>query len=121
MWDSSGFNECTKQRFASSPRRIGEAAVTLPENLRQVAFDVATFSLQVLSGASFELRCIGFLRGQVPGRQTVSRAELWGAIQVLSRVDEKTNIRCEVCDERYHTRERWNKRQIETCGRSFSS
>ena len=28
----------------------------------------------------------------MPGRQTVPRAELWKAIQVLSRVDEKTNI-----------------------------
>ena len=28
----------------------------------------------------------------MPGRQTVPRTELWGAIQILSRVDEKSNI-----------------------------
>ena len=66
--------------------------MTRSKNLRQVAFGVATFSLHVLSGTSFELQRIGFSGGQVPGRQTVPRAELWGAIQVLSRVDEKTNI-----------------------------
>ena len=69
-----------------------EAVVTLTKTLRQVAFGVATFCMQILSGTSFELQRIGFLGGQVPGRQTVQRAELWRAIQVLSRMDEKTNI-----------------------------
>ena len=66
--------------------------MTLPKTLRQVARGVATFCMQILSGTSFKLQRIGFLGGQVPGRQTVPRAELWRAIQVLSRMDEKTNI-----------------------------
>ena len=53
---------------------------------------VATFSVQILSDTSFNMPRTGFFGGQVPGRQTVPRAELWGAIQILSRVDEKSNI-----------------------------
>ena len=40
--------------------------------------------------------------GQV-GRQTVPRAELWGAFQILSRVDEKSNIQIPI-DAKYVTR-----------------
>ena len=64
---------------------------------------MATFSLQVLSGTSFELQRIGFLGDQVPGRQTVPRAKLWGAIQVLSRLDENTNIQIPI-DAKYLTK-----------------
>ena len=45
---------------------------------------------------------IGFLGGQDPGRQTVPRAEPWGAIQALSRVDETANIQC-LIDAKYVT------------------
>ena len=39
----------------------------------------------------------------MPGRQTVRRAELWGAIQILSRIDEKSNIPIPI-DAKYVTR-----------------
>ena len=39
----------------------------------------------------------------MPGRQTVPRAELWRAIQTLSRVDEKSNIQIPM-DAKYVTR-----------------
>ena len=39
----------------------------------------------------------------MPGRQTVPRAELWGAIQILSRFDEKSNIQIPI-DAKYVTR-----------------
>ena len=39
----------------------------------------------------------------MPGRQTVPRDELWGAIQILSRVDEKSNIQIPM-DAKYVTR-----------------
>ena len=45
-----------------------------PKTLRQVGFGVATFSMQILSDTSFKLQPIGFLGGQVPGRQMVPRA-----------------------------------------------
>ena len=40
-----------------------------PKSVRQVAFGVATFSLQPLSDTSFKLLRTGFLGGQVPGKR----------------------------------------------------
>ena len=39
----------------------------------------------------------------MPGKQTVPRAELWGAIQILSKVDRKTNIQIPI-DAKYVTK-----------------
>ena len=44
----------------------------------------------------------GYLGGQVPGRR-FHGAELWGAIQILSRVDGQTNIQIPI-DAKYVTR-----------------
>lgn len=90
MWECIVFTECANNNWLAAVD--GSAASRdASKSLRQVAFGVATISLQILSGTSFELQRIGFLGGQVPGRQTVPRADLWEAIQVLSRADEKTN------------------------------
>ena len=59
--------------------------------------------MQILTGTSCKLQSIGFLVSHVPGRQTVPQAELWGTIQVFSRVDEKTNIQIPI-DAKYVTR-----------------
>ena len=83
-----------------SPPTDREAVETLPKG--KVAFGVATFSLHILSGSSSELQRVGFLGGQVRGRQTVPRARLWRAIQALSHVDETTNIQC-LIDAKYVT------------------
>ena len=89
-WESSGFNECAISNLLVASDGSGGSRDT-PKSIRQFAFGVATFSLQFLfCGTSFELERIGFTGGQVPGRQTVPRAEFWGAIQVLSRFDETT-------------------------------
>ena len=85
-----------------------------PKSVRQVAFGVATFSLQPQSDTSFKLPRTGFLGGWVPGRQTVPRGELWGAIQILCRVDEKSNIQipidAKLRDEGHHAQKViWNK------------
>ena len=52
---------------------------------------------------SFKLLRAGFLGGQVPNRQTAPRGELWRAIQILSREDEKSNIQIPI-DKKYVTR-----------------
>ena len=52
-----------------------------PKSIRQVALEWPPFRCELSSDTSFELQRMGFLGGQVPGRQTVPRAELWGAIQ----------------------------------------
>ena len=56
-----------------------------------------------------------FLGRPVPSRQTVPRAEVWGAIQILSRVDEKSNIQIPI-GAKYVTRGITG-----TCGQSCSS
>ena len=48
--------------------------------------------MHIGNDTSFTLQQTGHLGGQVPGRQTVPRAELWGAIQNLSKVDGNLNI-----------------------------
>ena len=52
---------------------------------------------------TFKLLRAGFLGGQVPNRQTAPRGELWRAIQILSREDEKSNIQIPI-DKKYVTR-----------------
>ena len=91
MWESSGVKEYASDNVLVASDGSGGSRET-PKSVRQVALGVATVLLQPLSGTSFKLLRSGFLGGQVPGRQTVPRAELWGAIQILSRVDEKSNI-----------------------------
>ena len=75
MWESSGFQESASDNVLIASDGSGGSRET-PKSVRQVAFGVATFSLQPLSGTSFKLLRTGFLGGQVPGRQTVPRAEL---------------------------------------------
>ena len=91
MWESSGFKECVSDNVLVASDGSGGSRETR-NSVRQVAFGVATFSLQPASDTSFKLLRTGFLGGQVPGRQTVPSAELWRAIQILSRVDGKSNI-----------------------------
>ena len=124
MWESSGFKECASDNVLVASDGSGGSRET-PKSVRLVAFGVATFSLQPLSDTSFKLLRAGFLGGQVPGRQTVPRAELRGAIQILSRVDEKSNIQISM-DAKYvtrasHTGVIWNKDPVGTCGQSCSS
>ena len=101
-WQSSGFQECASDNVLIASDGSGGSRET-PKSLRQVAFGVAPFSLQPLSDTSFKLLRTGFLGGEVLGRQTVPRAELWGAIQILSRIDEKSKIQLPM-DAKYVTR-----------------
>ncbi len=50
-----------------------------------MAFRASFFVFEPVGGEDFELTCVGCLGGQVPGKQTVPRAELWGGIQTLIR------------------------------------
>ena len=102
MWESSGFKVCASDNVLIASDGSGGSRET-PKSVRQVAFGVATFSLQPLSDTSFKLLRTEFLGGQVPGRQTVPRAEQRGAIQILSRVYEKSNIQIPI-DAKYVTR-----------------
>ena len=85
MWEGSGFKECASDNVLVASDGSGGSRET-PKSVRQIASGVATPPLQPLSDTSFKLPRTGFLGGQVPGRQTVPRAELF------SRVEEKSNI-----------------------------
>ena len=101
MWEWNGSGASASSNLLVASNGPGGSRDT-PKSLRKVAFGVATFSLHILSGSSFELQRVGFLGGQVRGRQTVPRAGLGRAIQALSRVDETTNIQC-LIDAKYVT------------------
>ena len=58
--------------------------------------------MHINNDTSFTLQQTGYLGGQVPGKQTVPRAELWGATQILSKVG-KSNIQIPI-DAKYVTR-----------------
>ena len=70
MWESSGFQEYASDNVLIASDGSGGSRET-PKSVRQVAFGVATFSLQPLSDTSSKLLRTGFLGGQVPGRQSV--------------------------------------------------
>ena len=90
MWESSGFQECVSDSVLIASDGSGGSR-EIPKSVRQVALEWPTFSLQPLSDTSFKLLRTGFLGGQVPGRQTVPSAELWGAIQILSRIEPNSD------------------------------
>ena len=60
--------------------------------MSQVAFGVATFEFQIQGPGDYTISNIHFLGGQVPGKQSVPRAELWGAIQTLCSADPDIDI-----------------------------
>ena len=98
MWESVDFSTCPSNHVLFPSDGSGGSRKT-PQTLRQVA----TFDRHISNDTSFTLQQTGYLGGQVPGKQTIPRAELWGAIQILSRVDGKTNIQIPI-DAKYVTR-----------------
>ena len=83
--------KCRFQRMRQKTRvvrlgRIRRKSDTSP-NTETGRIWSGTFDMHIRNDTSFTLQHTGYLGGQVPGRQTVPRTELWGAIQILSRVD----------------------------------
>ena len=67
MWESSGFFECANNILLVASDGLGGSRDT-PKTLRQVAFGMATFTMQIISDTSFKLQRIGFLGGQADRR-----------------------------------------------------
>ena len=112
MWEGVDFNACAKNHVLFASDGSGRSRKT-PQTLRQVAFGVATFDMHIGNDTSFTLQETGYLGGQVPGKQTVPRAELWGAIQILSKVDGKSNIQIPI-DAKYVTTSGPREAKLET-------
>ena len=82
--------------------RSGDSRET-PKSVREVAFGVATFSLQPLSDTPLQVAAYWFL-GRPGARQTHgSKSGVLGSYQILSRIDEKSNIQIPI-DAKYVTR-----------------
>jgi hypothetical protein len=63
----------------------------IPTSVKMVSFGAVSVSFEA-NDTAFAINEVGCIGGQVPGRQTVPRAELWGGIQVLARASSSTNI-----------------------------
>ena len=87
MWESVDFSACAKNHVLFASDGSGGSRKTL-QTLRQVAFGVATFDVHISNDTSFTLQHTGYLGG---------------AIQILSKVDGKTNIQIPI-DAKYVTR-----------------
>ena len=57
----------------------------IPKSITQVGVGAVAFGFTPKGHEDFELEDLACIGGQVPGKQTVPRAELWGAIQTLTR------------------------------------
>ena len=79
--------KCRFQRMRQKP-----CVVRFGRIRRKSEDSPATFDMHIGNDTSVTLQQTRYLGGQVPGKQTVPRAELWEAIQILSKVDGKSNI-----------------------------
>ncbi len=91
IWESGNF----KDSLDTSGRAYSDGsggAKEIPRSITQVAFGAASFSFKHGQGTCYELEEVGCIGGQVPGKQTVPRAELWGGIQTLIRAHPDWDI-----------------------------
>ena len=91
LWITSRFDEVlleSKLGYSDGTRGVGE----VPLVIRPAAFGAATFNYAVKDGKPhfFDFQCIG---GQVPGEQTVPRAETWAAIVLMTRLNSNAVAR----------------------------
>ena len=64
----------------------------MPSDIRPVGFGAATFNYKCVNGKPI-ITDIEGLGGEVPGEQTVPRAEAWAATIVLSRTHPNAVLR----------------------------
>ena len=71
----------SKLGFSDGTRGLDE----IPMHIRPAAFGAATYEFEVVNGQP-HFHNFQIIGGQVPGEQTVPRAETWAAIVLLTRV-----------------------------------
>ena len=91
LWITSRFDEVlleSKMGCSDGTRGVGE----IPLCIRPAAFGAATFNYCVKDGKPhfYDFQCLG---GQVPGEQTVPRAETWAAIVLMTRLNSNAVAR----------------------------
>ena len=84
-WESGNFRKALDRAGMAHSDGSG-GSKEIPQCIRKVAFGAVSFDIRH-NGDDFSLEELACIGGEVPGRQTVPRAELWGAIQTLIRTD----------------------------------
>ena len=90
-WESANFQNALDRAGSAHSDGSGGSNDT-PQCMRKVAFGAVSFDIRPDADKGFcleELACIG---GKVPDKQTVPRAELWGAIQTIIRADPTIDL-----------------------------
>ena len=85
-WSTPRFDEvlqASKLSYTDGTSGVGE----VPIYIRPSAFGAVTFKYRTTDDGKPEIYDIQMLGGQVPGEQTVPRAETWAAIVLLTRVN----------------------------------
>ena len=85
-WESPGFKEFIDEVGRGYTDGAG-GPKSIPESIRQVSFGAVTMKHEIGQDGAAVLIRLEVMGGQVPGKQTVPRAELWAAIQLISRAD----------------------------------
>ena len=84
IWESEGFTEViNRSRIGYSDGTGGQDDIA--KSIRPTAFGIATFDFLEVNG-TLQAQNIQIIGGETPGRQTVPRSELWGAIVVIGKV-----------------------------------
>ncbi len=91
MWESGNFKEVIERSGRAYSDGSG-GPKEVPKEVTQVSFGAVAFDFCILDQLSFEIANLAVIGGQVPGRQTVPRAELWGGIQTLLRTPSYASL-----------------------------
>ena len=113
VWESTNFKQVLDIAGAGYTDGAG-AAKHISKSIAQVSFGAACFTLHPTGSADFILSNLACLGGQVPGRQTIPRAELWGAIQMLIRANPAAGTTIGI-DAAYVTKGTHNRQKL-ICG-----
>ena len=90
-WESANFKKAL-DRAGSAHSDGSGGSKDIPRNISKVAFGAVSFDIQPDENRGFCLRELACIGGEVPGKQTVPRAELWGAIQTSIRADPAIDL-----------------------------
>ena len=90
IWVSDNFSEVLNKNGVGYSDGSG-GPNEVPREVKCVSFGAATFRFEH-NEKDFSIEDLAVMGGQVPGKQTVPRSELWGAIQILCRADLDTDI-----------------------------
>ena len=109
LWTTKNFDAVlaeSKMGFSDGTRGVGE----VPVCIRPAAFGAITFKYGILDGKPhfYDIECCG---GQVPGEQTVPRAELWAAIVLMTRCNANAVARFGI-DAAYVTQGVGNRQKL---------